>query len=235
MAGRRTTPRGRRPVSAGATSALDACSAGTRPNRTAVTNGQARGEEQDRPSSPISSTRGAPAAPPRRARRRPSRPRGAPGRRRSTASSRLSVSSCRDEPPAAGAERAAHRHLARACAGAREQQVGDVDAGDQQHEADRAQQHEQPVLYVADHLRVERADGNPAPVFDSGCAAASCAASNDADVCACSSVPPGFSRAITLSTTRPRAGVVRFRRRGRHTGPRRSRAGRNAAGMTPMT
>ena len=58
-------------------------------------------------------------------------------------STTLSVSSWRMMPAAAGADRGADGDLALAAGGAHEQQVGDVGAGDQQHEADRADQHEQ--------------------------------------------------------------------------------------------
>ena len=54
-----------------------------------------------------------------------------------TAITRLSSSSCCIDPAAAGAERDAHGHLALARRAAREQQVGDVDAGDEQHERRR--------------------------------------------------------------------------------------------------
>ena len=47
------------------------------------------------------------------------------------------------EPPASGAERRPHGHLARAAVRPREQEVGDVDARDEQHERDRAEQDQQ--------------------------------------------------------------------------------------------
>ena len=47
-----------------------------------------------------------------------------------------------DDAAAAGADGGADGDLARAAGGARQQQVGDVGAGDQQHAADRAQQDE---------------------------------------------------------------------------------------------
>ena len=81
-----------------------------------------------------------------------SRPRPPP----STHSTRLSVSSCRMTRIAAGAERAADRDLALARRAAREQQVGDVGARDQQHEADRAGQHEQRRPQIAGQLAVHR-------------------------------------------------------------------------------
>ena len=51
-----------------------------------------------------------------------------------------SASMCSDQAAARGAERRAHGRLAHAIGRAREQQVRDVRAGDQQHEADRHQQ-----------------------------------------------------------------------------------------------
>ncbi len=47
------------------------------------------------------------------------------------------------QPPRAGAKRGPHRHLARPRDGAGEQQVGEVDAGNQQHERDEAGNQEQ--------------------------------------------------------------------------------------------
>ena len=73
-----------------------------------------------------------------------------------SASSTLSVSNCRmmriRSAPSArrtAISRAASRR-------ARQQQVGDVDARDEQHEADRALQHEQRRLHAADALLVQR-------------------------------------------------------------------------------
>ena len=62
------------------------------------------------------------------------------------------------EPEAAGAERRAYRDLAPPGGGAREQQVGNVRARDQQHEGDRAKQHEQRLTGVADNDRFVRGD-----------------------------------------------------------------------------
>ena len=58
----------------------------------------------------------------------------------------------------AGAERRANRHLALAHAAAREQQVGEIDAGHQQHEADAAEQQQQRRPHAADRLLVQRHD-----------------------------------------------------------------------------
>ena len=53
-----------------------------------------------------------------------------------------------DDLPAGGADRDAHAHLPRPPRGTREQEVGDIGAGNQQHESDRAQQRpeQQPDL-----------------------------------------------------------------------------------------
>ena len=63
-----------------------------------------------------------------------------------------------DEPPAAGAERRPHRELALARGRACEQQVGDVRARDEQHEADGAQQQQQRGPRVFDDVAVQRGD-----------------------------------------------------------------------------
>ena len=75
-----------------------------------------------------------------------SRPAAPPSRPSST----LSVSSCRTSRCQLGAERGADRDLLLPAGGARQQQVGDVGARDQQHERDRAQQHEHRAAHVAD-------------------------------------------------------------------------------------
>ena len=54
-----------------------------------------------------------------------------------------------DDAPAPGAERLAYRHLACARSAARQQQVRDVGARDQQHEDDRAHEHQQRRRRVA--------------------------------------------------------------------------------------
>ncbi len=56
------------------------------------------------------------------------------------------------DPPAVGAERDAHGNLARPVRRAREQQVGDVGARDEQHEADGAHQRQE---YRADRAAIE--------------------------------------------------------------------------------
>ena len=57
-----------------------------------------------------------------------------------------------EQPAAAGAKRRAHRELAVTCLGARQQQVREVRAGDQQHEADRGLQHPDRAAGAAEDL-----------------------------------------------------------------------------------
>ncbi len=66
------------------------------------------------------------------------------------------MSSCAEEASAAGAERAAHGELAPASGAARQQQTRDVGTGNQQDEADRAEQHEQRAAHVADERLLQR-------------------------------------------------------------------------------
>ena len=58
--------------------------------------------------------------------------------------------------PRFGAERQANRQLLLARLGAHQEQVGDVRARDEQHEADGAEQNPQHVADVADDIDVER-------------------------------------------------------------------------------
>ena len=75
---------------------------------------------------------------------------------------------------AAGAERDAHRDFLLASDRARQQQVGDVRAGDEQHEGDGAEQHQQAP--AGRSARADPARGSRATrtsVFESGCSASS--------------------------------------------------------------
>ena len=65
-----------------------------------------------------------------------------------------------DQAPAAGAKRRADRDLARPVHRPREEQVGDVRAGNQHHEPDRAQQHEQGRAHRTGDRYLERHDGH---------------------------------------------------------------------------
>ncbi len=87
---------------------------------------------------------------------RPRRAAGRPHRRRAPSTSD-STSSCCSTRAAAGAERGADRHLLAAAEGAREQQVADVGAGDQQHQADGGEQHHERRADVADDVLLQRA------------------------------------------------------------------------------
>ena len=58
------------------------------------------------------------------------------------------------------AERGADRHFFLAAGGTRQQQVGDIRAGDQQHERDRSEEHEHCPAHVADDLLEQRNDAD---------------------------------------------------------------------------
>ena len=71
-----------------------------------------------------------------------------------------------DDGAAGGAHRGPHGQLALARAAARQQQVGDVGAGDQQQEPDGSQQQPQPLLgRVADEVVAEGLDTDGPPGF----------------------------------------------------------------------
>ena len=82
----------------------------------------------------------------------------APGRQRNPRSTRESRQEkalgqqLPDDSPTAGAERHADCQLTRAHRGSREQQVGNVAARDEQDQADRAEQREQPAPIVSDQF-----------------------------------------------------------------------------------
>ena len=128
----------------GTRSSLDAVSAGARPNSIVVTSETAGGEgehgavqaevEMDGHRQPVGGQRRSGSAPAQAASSTPSAPPMA-------ASTRLSLRSWRTRRPRLGADRGAHRQLAPPRGAAGEQHVGDVGAGDGQHERDRGQQH----------------------------------------------------------------------------------------------
>jgi hypothetical protein len=66
-----------------------------------------------------------------------------------------------DEPQPAGAERCAYRHLAASRRPSRQQQVGEVNARDQQDEADGTEYHQQSWPDVAGDLGLQRAQEHP--------------------------------------------------------------------------
>ena len=68
-----------------------------------------------------------------------------------------------DQPAAAGAECGANGHFRLARGRAGEQQVGDVDAGNQEHEAYGAEQHEYRPADVAHHRLEQRDSGEVQP------------------------------------------------------------------------
>jgi hypothetical protein len=62
------------------------------------------------------------------------------------------------QPRAAGAERRPDADFALPCGGAREQEIGDIDARDEQHQQHGADQHEQRRPNLADHQLLQRKD-----------------------------------------------------------------------------
>jgi hypothetical protein len=62
------------------------------------------------------------------------------------------------DAPAAGAERSTQRDLLGPAVGAHQQQVGQVGAGDEQHQRDGAEQHQQRQPRVADQILLQRHD-----------------------------------------------------------------------------
>ncbi len=108
------------------------------------------------PSTVVSSSRGTSAGPNATTRRTApyasARPQAPPIVERT----RFSVSHCITTRVAAGADRQADRGFASSRRGAREQEVGDIRARDEQHEADRACEQEERRLRVADHRLVRR-------------------------------------------------------------------------------
>ena len=85
-----------------------------------------------------------------------------------TARTALSVSSCLNESRARGAEGGANRDFATAAGSAREQEVGDVGADDEEHDAHRAEQDEERRSHLADDRAGEAHDLDAARVLRVG-------------------------------------------------------------------
>jgi hypothetical protein len=141
-----------------------------------------------------------------------------PRRRRAAADSReheLSVSSCRTMRmrSAPSARRTAISPLRPD--GARQQQVGDVHAGDEQHERDGALQHEQRRPHAADALLCSGTGLMPLPVSESGCAAGAAREAVEPRA-RLSIVTPARSRPNVWKTAELRDGFTRRQRIGRH-------------------
>ncbi len=66
-----------------------------------------------------------------------------------------------EQAPRAGTQRVAYRHLALPLLGAQQQQVGDVDAGEQQQQADRGEQRQQRRPAAAEQRALERPQRRP--------------------------------------------------------------------------
>ena len=136
-------------------SACDPWIAGASPNRTPVTIDRLAVNASTTPSTPIVEARQARGAQLQQAVHAPDRDqqpeRAADGREQHAFGEQL-----RDEARASRAEGPADRHLALPHGRPREQQVGDVRAGDQQHEADGGEQRHERRPDVADEIIVER-------------------------------------------------------------------------------
>ncbi len=115
-----------------------------------------------------------------------------------------------DDAAASGAERGANRDLALTHRRARQQQVGDVGARDQQHQADRAHHREDDEPDVGRHHVVAQRHARSRPIPDRRAARRPAATATAAmSRRASSSETPGFSRAIACEVPRrPRAGVL---------------------------
>ena len=143
-------------------SGREICKAGTSPNRTPVKTDTAAANARMRPSNKPSrlrcstGRRGSSAGATANRPWRPMAPRKTPATPPATASSRLSVSNCRRITPrlAPSAMRRAISLVRPAARG--QQKVGDVGAGDQQDEADSAQEDEQGRTKVAVEGRAQR-------------------------------------------------------------------------------
>ena len=147
--------RGRLPSAFRATLVLDTCSAGARPKMIPVSRHTARKNAMVRQSISNTIQYGLPAFAVCASNQRiPKTDRSRAERSGETRQQHRFDEELPDDMPSAGAERDADADLVRAMCGAREQQVGDVRARDQQHEADRAHQRpeQQPELRSVDAL-----------------------------------------------------------------------------------
>ena len=152
------TPPVERPPSLSDTNRLPARArqAGARPKRRPVTTATAAVKATARPSSATSAARGTACGLAARSAFRPAQARPSPSAAPASAEHHALGEELAHQPPALGAEAGAHRDLPPPPLGAGEHQVGDVGAGDEQHEADGAEQEQQRRARVAHHLLVQR-------------------------------------------------------------------------------
>ena len=143
---------------------LVACQAGARPNSTPIVSAAAAQNATTRMSKASVTVGGQQSL--RNQRRRDAKNRGANRDAEPAADQRQHQAfgqQLADDAPPPGAERGAHRELARPRAGARQQQVRDVGAADQQHESDDAEkQHRRHLEIAADHRVVHRLEPHAA-------------------------------------------------------------------------
>ncbi len=140
----------------------DAWSAGINPNRMPVASDTPMvkaSTRQSRPTTPpFSPTRGRLAVLMASSARMPTTPRIKPQAAANRREQHAFGQQLRDDAAAGGADGRSNRDLAAAPGGADQQQVGDVGAGDQQDEPDRAEQHVEGRADVGDHLLAEAAN-----------------------------------------------------------------------------
>ena len=120
-------------------------------------------------------------------------------------STRLSASSVRRSAPWPGAERGPHGQLALAAHRARQDQVGDVRAGDDEHDRGGGEQHEQDRPRRRGNLIAQRRDASagrwPSPNTPRGARAPCAACTAVSSARAASSDAPGARR--------PKSSVIR--------------------------
>ena len=124
-----------------------AARAGARPKSTVATSEASSANNSTRPSRRTSASRGTPAGAIRGSRRIIQAAQKQPGASAEQRQHDALGQELPDDADAAGAEGGADGHLALPCRRAGQQQVGDVRAGYQQHEADGGPQHEQRRTY----------------------------------------------------------------------------------------
>ncbi len=216
----------------GAASAV-ACSAGTRPKRMPVAAVRASANQSTGPSRRIASVRGVPRGAIASSASMPQPPSTTPAMPPIAASSRLSVSSCRTSRPRP-APSATRTATSRARAEARaSSRLATLAHAINSTNATAPSSTHSPRSTFPTTSSCSVVSPMPAPAFESGCAADSCAASADAEAAVRSSVEPVFSRATTRRTTAPRDGLARFNRRGRHASAVVRMTGRKVGGITP--
>ena len=144
-------------------SVTETCRAGASPKTIPVRSETPRVKASTQPSTPMFSMRGRPPGTAASTACVPQRAMASPAMPPASANTTLSVSSWRTTRPRAGAECDADGDLLLAPGEAGQQQVRHVGAGDEEHEADRAQQNQQGGANVSDDRAGERRDLDAVP------------------------------------------------------------------------